>query len=104
MNPTMNTTSHATDRALTRIAAAGLSGQKVLAAAADVAGRVNGSVAVLMTTLPEPRGAYWTESNGNQLWAIIRDHRVVTLMLRRDDQPARPDRLRVDRVMRLQAA
>jgi hypothetical protein len=103
MDPT-NTTNHATERALQRVTDAGLSGRKVLDAAASVAAAVNGSAAVLMTTLPEPKGTFWTESNGNQLWAVIRDHRVVTLMLRRDNQPATADRLRVDRVYRLQTA
>lgn len=90
---------HATERAIERIAAAGLSGRKVLDCAADLASRLpDRSAAVLLTTLPEPKGQYWTESNGNQVWAVLRDHRVVTLMLRRDNQPATADRLRVDKV------
>lgn len=93
-------TNHATERALGRITDAGLSGRKVLAAADAIAAKVNGSAGVLLTTLPEPKGQYWTESNGNQVWAIIRDHRTVTLMLRREDQPSRADRLRVDNVYR----
>lgn len=99
-------TNHATERAETRIKECGLSPRKVMECASDIADKVRdyGSVAVHMTTLPESHGEYWVESNGSQVWAVIRDGRVVTLMLRREDQPGTPDRLRVDHVMRLPQA
>ena len=102
-------TNHATERAMERIAEAGLSGRKVLAAAADIAPKMPcRSAAVLMTTLPAHVGStdadYYarSSSNGNQVWCVIRDGRVVTLMLRRDNQPSTPDAMRVERVFNLQ--
>jgi len=109
METTNAPTNHATERAMTRIAAAGLSGRKVLAASAAIASKcpAGRSVAVKLTTLPEHVGSTnedfyaRTESNGNQVWVIIRDRRVVTLMLRRDNQPETADAMRVDIVTAL---
>lgn len=48
----------------------------------------------------------WTEdrgsligSNGNEVWAIVRDDELVTVMLRRSDQPATAGALRVEQVV-----
>lgn len=43
-------------------------------------------------------------SNGDQVWAIIREGRVHTVMLRRSDQPSTPQALRVRRVYGRRAA
>ena len=100
----MNTTTHAAERAFSRISDAGLSGAKVLEAAEAVAKKVPcASAAVLMTTLPETQGEFWVESNGSQVWAIVRGGRVATLMLRRTDQPSTAEAMRVDRVFRFNA-
>jgi hypothetical protein len=39
-----------------------------------------------------------SRSNGNTAWAVYREGRLVTVMLRRDNQPSTPQALRVDRV------
>jgi len=101
--PNNRPTNHASERAYERIADAGLSARKVLEVSSAIAAKcpASRSVAVKLTTLPESHGEYWVESNGNQVWAIIRDRRVVTLMLRRDNQPETSDALRVDFVTAL---
>lgn len=55
------------------------------------------SVAVLVARLDEHRGGL-IGSNGNMVWAIVRDGVVTTVMLRRDDQPATKVALHVDYV------
>jgi hypothetical protein len=46
----------------------------------------------------EQRGEY-VGSNGNTIWAIIRGGAVVTVMLRRDNQPATASAMHVDSVI-----
>ena len=41
---------------------------------------------------------YGTRSNGNELWAIIRNRRLVTVMLRCDNQAKTRAALRVEKV------
>ncbi len=41
------------------------------------------------------------ESNGDQLWAICRNRKVVTWMFRRSNQPATKAALQVERVCKL---
>lgn len=41
----------------------------------------------------------WDTSNGDEVWAIIRDGAVATLMLRRHTQPKRPEAMSVARVI-----
>lgn len=38
-------------------------------------------------------------SNGNEVWAILRDCLITTVMFRRSNQPHTPAALRVDRVI-----
>lgn len=46
------------------------------------------------------QGEPWTDtSNGGQVVAIIRDKKLVTMMFRRDTQPATAEALRVDGVL-----
>ncbi len=40
--------------------------------------------------------AYGDISNGDNLWAIVRGGDLITMMLRRTNQPATPSALRVD--------
>jgi len=64
-----------------------------------------GSVAVRVATLPQHRGDdaadfYAREhSNGNEVWAVIRDGWCCTVMLRRSDQRREPFVFRTDRVV-----
>lgn len=60
--------------------------------------------AIHIMRLPETRG-HWTfnsdgtgESNGSNVWAIIRKGRVATVMYRRDAQPSTREAFRVDTV------
>lgn len=99
-------TGHGTQRAIERMAQAGLSAGTVLDLAKQVAAHAAVDTAALMVTLPTRAGddrddVLTRESNGNEVWTIIRDHRVITLMLRRDDQPKTRTALRVERVIKL---
>lgn len=58
------------------------------------------SAAVLLARLSEPYGFAWGDkSNGQDVWAVVREGRVVTVMLRRKTQPMDPSAFRVDRVV-----
>ena len=99
-------TGHGSERAVERMAQAGLSANRVLDLADQVAARTVTDTAVLMVTLPQSAGdqtedVLSRESNGNEVWSIIRDQRVVTLMLRRSEQPKTREALRVESVIRL---
>ena len=60
---------------------------------------LSGSEAVRITVLKDIHGTPWSdESNGNEIWAIIRSGDLVTVMFRRSTQPSTPEALRVDRV------
>lgn len=60
-----------------------------------------GSVAFQVAQLPFHVGTPWgSSSNGNELWAIVRDGDLVTMMLRRSVQPKTPEALRVDKIVR----
>lgn len=99
-------TGHGSERAIERMALAGLNADKVLDLADQVAARTVADTAVLMVTLPEAAGddeadILSRDSNGNEVWSIIRDQRVVTLMLRRSTQPKRAETFRVQSMIRL---
>lgn len=104
-----NVTAHAMDRAEGRLRAAGLDPAKVAAKGAAIAAATRGhwdSVAVMMTTLPTAHGddrddIMSRESNGNEVWCVCRQGRLVTVMFRRSDQPKRPDCFGVERVLRM---
>lgn len=64
---------------------------------AKLGGRRFDSAAVKVGTLREERGSL-IGSNGDQVWAVLRGGDVVTIMLRRSDQPATPSALRVRHV------
>ena len=98
-------TTHAKDRIGTRGDQAGFTAQQkaILLKLAEKAAREcerDEAVAVKMGQLKSQVGEAWgQESNGNQIWAVIRQQRVVTVMLRRSTQPETPKALRVDRVI-----
>ena len=90
---------HATHRMMTRLTES--ERVAVREAVATVRSTITrGSVALYAHRLSEDRAAA-CGSNGRNVVAIIRDGRVATVMLRRDNQPATAARLRVDRVIRV---
>jgi hypothetical protein len=102
-------TNHSTERAIERMAQAGLNASAVLNLAGQVARSTREATAVLIVTLPERAGddrddVLTRESNGNEVWSINRDGRIITLMLRRSNQPHTADAMRVNRVMALRMA
>jgi hypothetical protein len=102
-------TTHATDRALDRLALAGIPPKAVLDRAAKIAARLDHSAAVRMVRLDNAVGdsnpdIYSRDSNGNDFWVVIRGKRVVTNFWRRSTQPATPDAFRVDRVYTVKGA
>lgn len=84
---------HAAQRALGRLADAGIPAEPVCMAAAQVAAHYeNEDVAVRLLTLPTVVGdtsddLLSRESNGNELWSICRGGTVINLMFRRSTQP-----------------
>lgn len=104
----MNTL-HALARTSERLIAAGLDPVKV-AAKCDALARATAphwnSVAVLITTLGNQYGdteadIMSRESNGEEVWCVIREGRVVTVMFRRSSQPKRPDCFGVEKVLQV---
>jgi hypothetical protein len=66
-------------------------------AARKLAGATARSAAVLIGWVREERGAL-IGSNGSEVWAIVREGELVTVMLRRADQPRTRGALRVEEV------
>lgn len=54
--------------------------------------------AVLVGKLPAARGGL-IGSNGNEVWAVVREATIVTVMLRRSDQPRSCRALRVANIV-----
>lgn len=55
---------------------------------------------VRVLKLGRQRGEAWGEqSNGDEVWAVLRRGEVKTVMLRRSSQPPTPEALRVDKVV-----
>ena len=60
------------------------------------------SEAIRLIALPEMVGKAWSDqSNGNEVWAIVRNRRLVTVMLRRSTQPKTAAAFDVERVTRI---
>ena len=58
------------------------------------------AVAVRVARLSQSYGDAWGDaSNGSDVWAVIRGGAVVTVMLRRKQQPTSPGAFGVDRVV-----
>jgi len=98
---------HAEQRAAERIIAAGRSPQEAVSLAERIARAYpRTDIAVRLMVL---EGAYGDTqddilsrmSNGDEVWAIIRQGSVTTIMLRRSNQPRTPEALRVDKVLRI---
>lgn len=90
----MNTSAHAIEQAEKR----GVPVYIIEARVEAEAHRISGDTAILVGCLPAPKNAA-DGSNGDQVWAIVRDGYIVTVMFRRSNQPATPERLRVDTVV-----
>lgn len=56
-----------------------------------------GAHAVRVLKLDQRRGT-WAGSNGDEVWAVIRDAKVATVMLRRSSQPRNAAAFEVERV------
>jgi len=97
-------TSHAQERVEERLTQAGWSAadrDKLYDFTSRWAVRTNtASEAVRVAVLPEIVGTiYGDESNGNEVWAIYRQRKLITVFLRRHNQP--DYKLRCDTVNRL---
>lgn len=95
----MISTPHALGRMAERLSPADR--QRVSDALARVESRrYRSSVAVRVARLSAPVGTPWgAESNGSDVWAVVRDGAIVTVMLRRKQQPTNPAAFGVERVI-----
>lgn len=65
------------------------------------------SYAVMVYRDTQPHGTFRIDadgtgpSNGTDLWAVIRNRTIVTVMWRREAQPATPEAFRVDVIKRV---
>lgn len=101
-----NTTHHSLERIHERLHDAGISDHNIATLAAIVdsaASRINGSAAIEVLDLGHQVNEAWSDrSNGNLVYAIVRNHKVITTFLRRSTQTNTPSALRVDKVVALQ--
>jgi len=91
-------TRHAAERAIVRLGdlRSDLRLTATRRAVAFAVGHPRGSYAVRVMRDATMHGVPWSESsNGTDVWAIIRDGEVRTMMYRRSSQPATPKALRV---------
>lgn len=72
-------------------------GGAVLRVSAYLKAHPTGSHAVRILKLDVRRGTY-AGSNGDEVWCVIREGAVSTVMLRRSTQPRNPQAFSVDRV------
>ena len=94
---------HAAQRAVERCSKAGLDPLPLLAKANNLARRYPEThLAVRLAELPAQVGEAWgKQSNGDQVWAVCRNGRPVTVMLRRSTQPPTAAAPHVQRVLAL---
>lgn len=103
----MATTFHASERAVSRLAAAGIDPRVVLNEADVIARRFRDtSIAVRLRALGEKYGdnradVMARESNGDEVWMVAREGVVRTVMLRRSTQPRTRDAFGVAMVARV---
>lgn len=101
-----NVTRHAESRAWERLLQTGIDPMAVLRRAGQAAAaHADIDFAVLVVALPKHYGdtsgdLYSRSSNGDQVWCVCRGGIVMTMMLRRSDQPATAAAMRVQRVAR----
>lgn len=96
-------TNHAYERVTERMSEAGFDQEtidKVYAIAEHLASQsTESSEALRLLDLGEMVGKAWDDrSNGSQVWAIVRNASLVTIMLRRRTQPSTPEALKVRKV------
>lgn len=72
-------------------------GGAVLRTSGYIKAHPTGAHAVRVLKLQGRRGT-WAGSNGDEVWAIIRDGQVQTVMLRRSSQPRNAQAFSVDKV------
>jgi len=107
MNNNNNHTTHSLERIQERLEDAGIAEANIRTLAAildNVAATQNGNVAIKALTLKgQVNAAYGNRSNGDTVYAIVRNRKITTVFLRRSTQPSTPAALRVDRVRSLKA-
>ena len=99
----MRQTRHAINRVWNRLAELGLSEAQLKTLQTVAYARAKrsevASEAVRLCKLGQAHNVPWSaESNGDEIWAIIRQRDLVTLMFRRSTQPKTPQALRVAKV------
>jgi len=57
------------------------------------------SQAVRLKTINFQGKAWTNKSNGDEIWAIIRSNKLITIMFRRSTQPKTCEALRVDNII-----
>lgn len=104
-------TQHASERIAERLdSGASFTLARAIEALARTACRPERSYAVLVYRDNASHGTFTIDpdgtgpSNGTDLWAIIRNQTVVTVMWRREAQPATPDAFRVDVIRKVALA
>ena len=96
------TTQHFTDRVRDRLSELGYNETQIadiFAVAKEVAGKCSYDTAARVAVLEAQHNAAWSDiSNGNEVWAIIQDGSLVTMMFRRSTQPKSVQSLRVKKI------
>ena len=92
---------HAEERARDRLRAMGINGREIERIVKDVAyARSMYGALSCAVKLYESQDLIVEEGGrGDVVWAIVRDGRLCTIMLRRSSQPATPEAFRVDCVV-----
>ena len=95
-------THHTDKRWQERIVSLGINSEyakSMLFSATEYATKCPVDTAKLLFRLSKRVGEFWgTESNGDEVWAIIRDQIIITVLFRRSTQPSNNVTLRVDEV------
>ncbi len=99
----MSVTNHSRERAHDRLSQVGIDPDtidRIISAVSMLADRSNAhSEAMRVLRLDGQHNERWgAESNGDEVWAIIRERSLVTFMLRRSTQPATTEAFGVDKV------
>jgi len=69
---------------------------------ADYKAERNKDYGVRLFTIKDIHGIPWSDkSNGDEIWSIIRNKNIITVMFRRSTQPATPESLRVDKIVKM---
>jgi hypothetical protein len=100
----MPITQHVRDRLSERLHGVVDDPESVISGVVDIADGKSGSAAILIARLPRAFGdnsanKNTRDSNGDEIWVIARDGRIITIMLRRAAQPKTCDRFDTDVVV-----